>query len=76
MPKNEREPSCATCIYWQKRGPLGDCRRRAPGDIDYWPETTEDDWCGDWTTRSGDTLPALRLREIRPANPFDRLQRP
>jgi hypothetical protein len=54
----KREPSCATCRFWEKGGGRGFCHRHAPRDAVYdslgmkntvdWPMTDPEDWCGEW----------------------------
>lgn len=48
-------PTCANCRHWAYEG---QCRRNPPvaaGTSEraytYWPETTADDWCGEWAPK-------------------------
>ena len=59
-----QEHGCGDCRYWAGNCVSGPCRRHAPivakrADLDYerrmqWPQTTQEDWCGDWEPRVGD----------------------
>jgi hypothetical protein len=53
--------TCADCKYWQSIDEYGSCRRHAPkpalhqtedGDapsyVGIWPQTSEEEWCGDY----------------------------
>ena len=51
-------PTCKTCPYWERYAPdaaghphsWGQCLRHPPQVIPQmscWPETTEDEWCGE-----------------------------
>ena len=50
--------TCEQCLYWERReGDCGWCRRMSPGLV-AWPESNNDDWCGQATPRdSGSTQP-------------------
>jgi hypothetical protein len=37
---------CGTCRWWEANDPIG-CRRYAP-DIEGWPHTEPEDYCGEW----------------------------
>lgn len=50
-------PRCETCKFWRlfRAEDIGECRRHAPAPIRgirdaydvYWPETRDEDWCGE-----------------------------
>lgn len=57
-----KRPTCETCAYWhiyEDQKILGNCKRNAPKPVEWpegldgggygtcWPETTDDDWCGE-----------------------------
>lgn len=57
--RRRQQPSCERCRYWepQPRLPgdevhIGNCRRFPPRDID-WAATAANDWCGEFSERTG-----------------------
>lgn len=55
----EKEERCKECVYWaiseeDLEEPYAQCRRYAPRPTEpsqplfIWPETHEDDWCGEF----------------------------
>ena len=60
--------SCAACAFWF-RGERGtpECRRYPPQIVAFevepvevlWPETTADDWCGEFRRRDSDAVKPL-----------------
>ena len=48
---------CDTCRFWDGRGYMGRCRFlppvrvSRPFDAWEWPETTKDDWCGQYAPK-------------------------
>lgn len=73
-PLPQVKQSCETCRFWEawecyEDSPItGDCRRYAPRpyrrdgrssiDMTNWPNTSHDDWCGEWVGTSPPNLGA------------------
>jgi hypothetical protein len=49
---SERKERCDKCAFWERfhdTTDIGRCRRYAPRENQVgWPETAENDWCGDF----------------------------
>lgn len=59
--------SCAACAFWFRgAGRQTECRRYPPQVVGFdegpemlWPETTADDWCGEFKRRDSDAVKPL-----------------
>lgn len=68
---------CSTCRFWepstrQTLGTVtldapGTCRRHAPRDLNRWPKTFAEDWCGDHERRQKAESPEPRAESAEPS---------